>query len=405
MRSSGLPSPATTNSSAKPTTHSKSRYPEGPAGDEAWARDQEEWQEREEAARVARANLDAFREATESAQASLDQADAGVATAVDAMERARIALRECEKSGTDADSRTEALPEEPSDAGHIPPPVAVPEEDRRKKTAVIGVVTNGSNDSINKYQPFRVIVEIDTKGKPPPEEIEIKLSSGTDDETLTIAWDGNVGGRARYVSQPITLDSGAAGEGTSTCGPFEFTTGGFNSLWFEEGEQVVVSYNDSSTSFAAYETWVQQGTARCAAVIERQKAFWTRLLEELQGIEGPAADKLRARGKLALEMIERAEAWKDKDEGDTVKLAWLQAYAENIGREWDEWVSSDVGAGLTICAISSRCRCSPKDWQASHSGSIARSSKRHRLRRRGRSSPATTSWDRRSRGTNESCRH
>ncbi len=222
-------------------------------------------------------------------------------------------------------------------------------DDMRQPAAVIGIVTNGSNDSINKYQPFRVIVEIDTGDEPPRPAIEIELSTASGDESLGIVWDGNVGGPARYVSQPITLDSGPEGDDPSTWGPFEFATER-DGLRLEEGEQVVVAYGEASTSIAAYATWVHQGMARSLAVIHRQKAFWSRLLEELESVEAAAAQALQARGVKALEMVERAEAWVDENEADVVKLGWLQAYAEHTGMEWDESGRVDPLDGASVRA-------------------------------------------------------
>lgn len=74
-------------------------YPPGDEGDRAYQSDLEHWQQTEVVAAEARENLDGFRRASEDAAARLAEADAAVEKAGETLEQARIALRECEKSG------------------------------------------------------------------------------------------------------------------------------------------------------------------------------------------------------------------------------------------------------------------------------------------------------------------
>ena len=153
----------------------------------------------------------------------------------------------------DTTSITDTPPPEPITI--VPAPVQSGDDQPK-----MSIVSNGGTDSVHQYQMFRVIVEIPDDGTPPPEEIDIEIASGDDTKTLTVAWDGNVGGPARYVSQPITLDKGAQGEGKSTWfGTLEFAVGGFSGLDFDNGESISISYEGATVTTTAYDSWVDQG--------------------------------------------------------------------------------------------------------------------------------------------------
>ena len=149
---------------------------------------------------------------------------------------------------------------------------------------------------MHQYQVFRVVVELPAGQENPPETIELEFSAGSgDDETLTLAWEHNATGRPLFISQPITLNKGATGEGSVTVFGMEFTVGGFSGLWTDNGENVTISYGGASTTFIAYDSWVQQGIGRAMATIAYWKTFWQTLLDELEGVEGAEADGPRER--------------------------------------------------------------------------------------------------------------
>ncbi len=212
------------------------------------------------------------------------------------------------------------------------------EEDEKPKPKV-RIISNGGTDSVNQYQTFRVVVEIPRDGdERPDDEIDIELSAESwDNETLTLAWDDRQhakapDGPAVYVSQPITLAKGAEGEGTVTVFGHEWSVGGFEGLWFTNGETVTISFGGSSTEFIAYDSWIEQGIGRCMLVIAHWKNVWTKVLADTEGQEGPEAELARANAKRGLEWAAKAEKWNERDDAlQGTKLAYIEGYASNIG--------------------------------------------------------------------------
>lgn len=227
---------------------------------------------------------------------------------------------------------TGSSPETPST------PVAPPAKDDPDQAITINLVSNGGTDSVHQYQVFRVVVELPPGQKNPPETIELEFSADSgDDETLTLAWEHNATGRPRYISQPITLDKGAMGEGAVTIFGMEFAVGGFNGLWIDNGENVTISYDGATTTFTAYDSWVQQGLGRAMATIAYWKTFWQTLLDELEGVEGPEAELARENARRGLKWAEKAENWMERDDAlDPTKLAYVSRYAGLIGNWYED---------------------------------------------------------------------
>ncbi len=203
-----------------------------------------------------------------------------------------------------------------------PPSVSQPDEEPRGVPR-IWIVSNDGVDSVHASQVFRVVVELPEQDDP-PQTIDVTLRSSRDTETLTIAWDGNVGGPPRYVSQPITLDKGAQGEGKVTIFGLEFSTGGFGGLWFGNGDRVVVSYDGVSTSFIAYDNWIAQGIGRLTEILKVRRRQIERLLES----EDP---QVREEARRALRRLEWAESWLERDDAlETTRLAYLETITRNL---------------------------------------------------------------------------
>jgi hypothetical protein len=291
-----------------------------------------DWQQYEDAAKDAEGKVDGAKAKMDAATAARDASWAAFQAARRALADAQAALAACEGS---------AAPGLGGDGGGgagLWLRSKNKEEDEKPKPKV-RIISNGGTDSVNQYQTFRVVVEIPRDGdERPDDEIDIELSADSwDNETLTLAWDDRQhakapDGPAVYVSQPITLAKGAEGEGTVTVFGHEWSVGGFEGLWFTNGETVTISFGGSSTEFIAYDSWIEQGIGRCMLVIAHWKNVWTKVLADTEGQEGPEAELARANAKRGLEWAAKAEKWNERDDAlQGTKLAYIEGYASNIG--------------------------------------------------------------------------
>ena len=160
--------------------------------------------------------------------------------------------------------------------------------------------------------PFRVEVETPRPASgDPPATIEITVKSKQDEETLTLAWTGNCKGPAIYRSNPIKLEEGAEGGGKLTIGlpgtrlAFETSTGGMGGVDTEDGEQVSISYADSSTTIRIFDSWHTLVIIQANEFFDIAEAYWSKLREALAGVDDADAEALRKLADIKLGLIAR----------------------------------------------------------------------------------------------------
>ncbi|GEM_PF-2416153 len=198
----------------------------------------------------------------------------------------------------------------------------------------ITINTGTANTTLNTYQPFQIEIQIPRGSEPPPDVITVDIAASSgDDESITLKWDGNVSGPARYLSQTSTLEGGGEGEDSVTVAGFEFTTGGFDSLWIDNGETITFSYGGASTSLVAYDSWTQQGIGQSMEIVRRYDTFARTLLGEIASLDD-SDQVLKARNwaNSIIRFTELATRSFNSDNLDTTKVAVISTYASMLPR-------------------------------------------------------------------------
>lgn len=213
----------------------------------------------------------------------------------------------------------------------------------------VSIDTGGrGDDSVTKDQSFRVVVETPRpESGDPPETIDVPLKStyGGETESLRLRWSGNVGGPARYVSEPITVHRGGTGGGRRTLAGFEFSTGDMgNDLGgIENGATVEVTYGDSSTRFEVYTTWVQQGISRYMEAVRQQRSYWTNLTTLLNHLpDSEEKQRLMTHARHVIRLSDLANRLRNNTNTlDTMKLAQVRAVFSILSRDLSGWDQRD----------------------------------------------------------------
>lgn len=160
---------------------------------------------------------------------------------------------------------------------------------------------------------FPVVVQVTLpEGTPPPETIDVDLSTPSDTETVRLAWTGNARGAPVYRSNPLTLEAGAVGGGTLTVdvplvGGFTWTTGDMDPVSYSDGDTLTATFGDVSTTSTVFDSWHTLTIDQATKWLDVQESFWSKLLESLPPAgEDPDADPLREQAQMKLDAIARA---------------------------------------------------------------------------------------------------
>ncbi len=198
--------------------------------------------------------------------------------------------------------------------------------------------------------PFRIEVTLPEGTTPPPKTIQVDLNTGVDSDTLTLAWDGNVGA-PRYRSNPVTLETGAEGGGTFQLGgdwsifQFEFSRGGIGSLSYEDGGELTIEYDGTAATATIYESFHTMTIAQVETRFVAEETFWASVNDQLAESDDPRDQAVLDLGAVRLDAIGRGRSvMTNENLWMSQRAAGARFYFDVVstaGPQYDERTESD----------------------------------------------------------------